>query len=41
MPKGTVEWFRKQKDFGFIEQKDGPDAFDHHSARGTGQTGLL
>ena len=29
---GTVKWFDVQKGFGFIERKNGPDAFVHHAA---------
>jgi CspA family cold shock protein len=32
MTDGTVKWFNDQRGFGFIEQKDGPDVFVHHSA---------
>ena len=32
MANGTVKWFNGSKGFGFIEQKDGPDVFVHHSA---------
>ena len=32
MAKGIVKWFNDSKGFGFIEQKDGPDVFVHHSA---------
>ena len=32
MANGTVKWFNSSKGFGFIEQKDGPDVFVHHSA---------
>jgi CspA family cold shock protein len=32
MTNGTVKWFNDRKGFGFIEQKDGPDVFVHHSA---------
>jgi CspA family cold shock protein len=32
MPNGTVKWFNNGKGFGFIEQEDGADVFDHHSA---------
>lgn len=31
MAEGIVKWFNDQKGFGFIEQKDGPDVFVHHS----------
>ena len=29
--KGIVKWFSEKKGYGFIEQKDGPDVFVHHS----------
>jgi len=32
MADGIVKWFNSSKGFGFIEQKDGPDVFVHHSA---------
>ena len=32
MAEGIVKWFSDKKGFGFIEQEDGPDVFDHHSA---------
>ncbi len=32
MVNGTVKWFNSGKGFGFIERKDGPDVFVHHSA---------
>ena len=32
MAEGTVKWFNDRRGFGFIEQKDGPDVFVHHSA---------
>jgi CspA family cold shock protein len=35
MSKGTVKWFNSSKGFGFIEQKDGPDVFVHHSGINT------
>ena len=31
MAEGTVKWFSEKKGYGFIEQKDGPDVFVHHS----------
>ena len=31
MANGTVKWFSNKKGYGFIEQKDGPDVFVHHS----------
>ncbi len=31
MAKGIVKWFSDKKGYGFIEQKDGPDLFVHHS----------
>jgi CspA family cold shock protein len=31
MTNGIVKWFNDRKDFGFIEQEDGPDVFVHHS----------
>ncbi len=31
MANGTVKWFSERKGYGFIEQKDGPDVFVHHS----------
>lgn len=31
MAEGIVKWFDAKKGFGFIEQKDGPDVFVHHS----------
>ncbi len=31
MANGTVKWFNDKKGFGFIEQKDSPDVFVHHS----------
>lgn len=32
MTNGTVKWFNARKEFGFIEQENGPDVFGHHSA---------
>lgn len=32
MANGSVKWFNSDKGYGFIEQKDGPDVFVHHSA---------
>ncbi|MCV5275390.1 cold-shock protein [Escherichia coli] len=29
---GTVKWFNETKDFGFIQQENGPDVFAHFSA---------
>ena len=29
---GTVKWFNDSKGFGFIEQENGPDVFEHFSA---------
>ncbi len=29
---GVVKWFREDKHFGFITQRDGSDVFFHHSA---------
>ena len=29
--KGTVKWFDVKKGFGFIQQEDGNDVFDHYS----------
>lgn len=31
MEKGTVKWFNPQKNYGFIERKDGTDVFVHAS----------
>ena len=31
MANGIVKWFSETKGYGFIEQKDGPDVFVHHS----------
>jgi CspA family cold shock protein len=31
LAEGIVKWFDAKKGFGFIEQKDGPDVFVHHS----------
>ena len=31
MADGVVKWFNSRKDYGFIEQEDGPDVFVHHS----------
>ena len=31
MAVGTVKWYNDQKGYGFIEQKDSPDVFVHHS----------
>jgi CspA family cold shock protein len=31
MVNGIVKWFNERKDYGFIEQEDGPDVFVHHS----------
>ena len=31
MVQGTVKWFDDKKGYGFIEQKDGPDVFVHHT----------
>ena len=31
MANGTVKRFSDQRGYGFIEQKDGPDVFVHHS----------
>lgn len=31
MAAGIVKWFDEKKGYGFIEQKDGPDVFVHHS----------
>ncbi len=31
MANGVVKWFSDKKGYGFIEQEDGPDVFDHHS----------
>jgi len=37
MAQGTVKWFNDAKDFGFIEQDNGPDVFVHFSGiQGTG-----
>ena len=33
MPNRTVKWFNDRKGFDFIEQKNGPDVFVHHSAK--------
>ena len=32
MAKGRLKWFSEQKDFGFIEVKDGKDVFVHRTA---------
>ena len=32
MAEGRVKWFNDSKGFGFIEQEDGDDVFDHFSA---------
>jgi CspA family cold shock protein len=31
LAEGIVKWFDEKKGYGFIEQKDGPDVFVHHS----------
>ncbi len=31
MANGIVKWFDEKKDYGFIEQEDGPDVFVHQS----------
>ena len=31
MADGVVKWFSEKKGYGFIEQKNGPDVFVHHS----------
>ena len=31
MPEGTVKWFNKKKNFGFIASKDQEDVFFHGS----------
>ncbi|MGD8846991.1 MAG: cold-shock protein [Desulfobacteraceae bacterium] len=31
MENGRVKWFNDKKGFGFIERKNGPDVFVHHS----------
>ena len=31
MAQGTVKWFDEKKGYGFIEQKEGPDVFVHHT----------
>ena len=37
MSTGTIKWFNEKKGYGFIEQKDGPDVFVHHTGiSGTG-----
>jgi CspA family cold shock protein len=37
MAQGIVKWFNDAKDFGFIEQDNGPDVFVHFSGiQGTG-----
>ena len=38
MADGIVKWFNDRKGYGFIEQKDGPDVFVHHS--GINDTGF-
>ena len=30
--EGKVKWFNESKDFGFIQQDDGPDVFVHYSS---------
>ena len=31
MANGVVKWFDDKKDYGFIEQEEGPDVFVHFS----------
>ena len=38
MAQVTVKWFHDKKDYGFIEQKDGPDVFVNH--KGINATGF-
>ena len=35
MTNGIVKWFNSGKGYGFIEQKEGPDVFVHHSVINT------